>query len=88
MTRRLVRYRPPGQTPFGRPLTDQELERFTAVFRQCHGRKYQLPFVNVARWFPALDGVWTLFYHLDHALLEHAEWLRRYATVRVIKVVK
>jgi hypothetical protein len=29
-----------------------------------------------------------LFYHLDHALLEHAEWLRRYATVRVIKVVK
>jgi SAM-dependent methyltransferase len=88
MTRRLVRYRPPGQTPFGRPLTDQELERFTAEFSQCHGRRYQLPFVNVARWFSVLDGVWTLFYQLDHALLEHAEWLRRYATVRVIKVVK
>jgi len=88
MTRRLVRYRPPSQTQFGRPFTDQELERFAASFSQCHGRKYQLPFVNVARWFSALDGVAPLFYHLDHALLEHAEWLRRFATVRVIKVVK
>src|SRR5215813_3657414 len=73
MTRRLVRYRPPGQTPFGRPLTDQELERFTAAFSQCHGRKYQLPFVNVVRWFSALDGVAPLFYRMDRALLEHAE---------------
>jgi len=88
MMRRLVRYRPPGQTPFGRPLTDPELERFAAGFSQCHGRKYQLPFVNVARWFSALDGVAPLFYRLDHALLERAEWLRGYATVRVIKVVK
>jgi SAM-dependent methyltransferase len=88
MMRRLVRYRPPGQTPFGRPLTDQELERFAAGFSQCHGRKYQLPFVNVTRWFSALDGVAPLFYRLDHALLKRAEWLRGYATVRVIKVVK
>jgi SAM-dependent methyltransferase len=86
--RRLVRYRPPGLTPFGRPLTNQELERFAAGFSQCHSREYQLPFVNVARWFPALDGVAPFFYRLDHALLERVEWLRGYATVRVIKVVK
>ncbi len=88
MARRLVRYRPPSQTPFGRPFTDQELERFTAGFSQCHGRKYQLPFVNVARWFSVFDSVYQIFYRLDHAILERAEWLRKYATVRVIKVVK
>jgi hypothetical protein len=88
MMRRLVRYRPPGMTPFGRPLTDQELGGFAARFSQCHGREYQLPFVNVARWFSALDGIAPLFYRLDRALLERAEWLRGYTTVRVIKVVK
>lgn len=88
MVRRLVRYRPPGMTPFGRPLTDKELGRFAARFSQCHGRGYQLPFINVARWFSALDGIVPLFYRLDRALLERAEWLRGYTTVRVIRVVK
>lgn len=88
MMRRLVRYRPPGMAPFGRPLTDQELGGFAARFSQCYGREYQLPFVNVARWFSALDGIAPLFYRLDRALLERAEWLRGYTTVRVIKVVK
>lgn len=86
--RRLIPYRPPGVSPFERPLTDQELERFAERFSRYHCKAYQLPFVNVARWFPIEGGLAAFFYRLDGALLRRAEWLRWYAAVRVIKVVK
>jgi len=88
LIRRLIPYRRPGVSPYERPLTDQELERFARRFSQCHSRVYQLPYVNVARWFPIQRSLATLFYRFDHALLKHAEWLRWYASVKVIKVVK
>lgn|SRR5262249_21281017 len=86
--RRLIPYYPPGVSTLKRPLTDQELERFVGRFSQCHCRAYQLPYVNVARWFPIRSDIAPLFYRLDHAMLRRAEWLRWYASVRVIKVVK
>lgn len=88
LLRRLIPYRPPCISPTERPLTDQDLERFAARFSQYRSRAYQLPFVNVVRWFPIAGGSTVFFYRLDHALLQRAEWLRWYATVRVIKVVK
>ena len=88
LIRRLIPYYPSGRSPFKRPLTDHELERFARRFSQCQSRAYQLPYVNVARWLRSLHGVTTLFYRFDHALLKYAEWLRWYASVRVIKVVK
>ncbi|MGH9769700.1 MAG: class I SAM-dependent methyltransferase [Blastocatellia bacterium] len=88
LIRRMISYRVPSGSPFLRPLTDQELKRFIRRFSQCHSRAYQLPFVNVARWFPIKGAFAALFYQFDHALLNRAEWLRWYATVRVIKVVK
>ncbi|MGE0131168.1 MAG: class I SAM-dependent methyltransferase [Blastocatellales bacterium] len=88
LVRRLIPYRASKASPSNRPLTDQELERFTGRFNQYHSRAYQLPFVNVARRFSVVDGFAPLFYQLDNALLRRARWLQWYASVRVIKVVK
>ncbi len=86
--RRLIPFRRYGLSPFERPLTDEELERFAGRFSRREIRAYQLPCLNVARWLPVLQNVTFQFYKFDHALLKRVEWLRRYATVRVIKVVK
>ena len=88
LVRSLIPYRPSLISPTERPLTDQALERFAGRFSQCHCKAYQLPFVNVARWFPLAVSFAVLFYQFDHALLQRSEWLRWFASVRVIKVVK
>lgn len=88
LIRSLIPYRAPDVSPFERPLTDRELERFAARFGQYHSAAYQLPFANVAGSLPIVRDFATFFTRVDHALLKRAEWLRWYATVRVIKVVK
>lgn len=86
--RRLIPYRPMKFLSFENPLTDLKLAHFAARFNQFYSHAYQLPFVNVARWFPVPDRVAPLFYQIDRALLQRAEWLQWFASVRVIKVVK
>jgi ubiquinone/menaquinone biosynthesis C-methylase UbiE len=88
LIRKLIPYRAPDVSPFERPLTDLELEQFAARFSRYQSAPYQLPYVNVAEALPVARDFVTFFLRLDHALLQRAEWLRWYATVRVIKVVK
>jgi ubiquinone/menaquinone biosynthesis C-methylase UbiE len=86
--RGLIPYQPMKFLSFERPLTDQKLKRFAGRFSQFYTHAYQLPFVNVARWFPVPDGIAPFFYQADRAILRRAQWLNWYASVRVIKVVK
>lgn len=86
--RRLIPYRPLNYLSFENPLTDQKLAQFAGPFSQFWSHAYQLPFVNVARWFPFPFKVAKHFYGIDRALLQRAEWLNWFASVRVIKVVK
>src|SRR5215475_13231400 len=52
LIRKLIPYRAPDVSPFERPLTDLELERFAARFSRYHSAPYQLPYVNVAGLLP------------------------------------
>jgi len=55
--RKLIPYRAPDVSPFERPLTTPELDRFAGPFRLTNLRRFRLPFVSlvqIARGF--VDG--------------------------------
>src|SRR5262249_30192665 len=49
-----IPYRAPDVSPYERPLTSAELERFAAPFRRGQTRAFSLPFVNLAQALPPL----------------------------------
>lgn len=86
--RRAIPYRPPGVSPYERPLTSRELARFGERFSSRRMRGFSLPFVNLAQAMRPLRRYVHEAYHLDGALLKRLPPLLRYSAIRVIEVVK
>jgi ubiquinone/menaquinone biosynthesis C-methylase UbiE len=86
--RSLVPYRAPDISPYERPLTDQELERFATGFQKCSVRAFALPHVQVGQVLPVVKNHWQTLYEMDKSILRRAPWLARYASIRVISLVK
>lgn len=86
--RQLIPYRAPDISPFERPLTDEELRTFAAGFSRVRMKAFTLPFVKVALLVPRIRRRPDWWYRLDGRLLARAPGLGRYATVRVVEVVK
>jgi SAM-dependent methyltransferase len=86
--RRLVPYRAPDISPYERPLTDAELERFAAGFSRCDARAFGLPHVQVGQVLPVVRNYWRTLYDWDRRLLRAAPWLARYASIRVISLTR
>ena len=86
--RRCIPYRDPEVSPFERPLTTRELERFAAPFASLHMRAFSLPFVNVAQVVPQLRRYIMPAYRLDGAILRQMPALERFSGVRVITLTK
>jgi SAM-dependent methyltransferase len=86
--RRWVPYRQPHVSPFERPLTEQEVAKFTAPFSACSVRAFSLPFVNIMQAVPLLRRCIHAAYRLDGALLKRAPGLKPYTGVRVLHVTK
>jgi SAM-dependent methyltransferase len=86
--RRCVPYKTPDVSEFERPLTEREVEGFTARFQTCSVRAFSLPFVNVTQAVPPLRRYIQFAYRIDGALLKRAPILRPYTRVRVFQVTK
>jgi SAM-dependent methyltransferase len=86
--RRCVPYRAPDVSPFERPLTSAELERFSGRFQRYAMRAFWLPFVNVIHALPPLYGLIHRAHRLDAALLRRIPALERYAGLRVFEIRK
>jgi len=86
--RSLVPYRKPDISPFERPLIDEELRRFASGFSAWSVRAFGLPHVQIGEVAPVLRNHWRTWYAWDRALLHRAPWLARYASVRVMTLIK
>lgn len=86
--RSLVPYRAPDISPYERPLTDAELERFAAGFQKWSVRAFALPHVQVGQVLPVVRNYWQKLYEMDKTMLRAAPWLARYASIRVISLTK
>lgn len=86
--RPLVPYRAPDISPYERPLTDEELDRFASGFSRGSLRAFVLPHVQIGRLLPVVRNHWQALYEWDRRLLRAAPGLARYASVRVISLAK
>jgi ubiquinone/menaquinone biosynthesis C-methylase UbiE len=86
--RSLIPYRAPDISPYERPLTDAELERFAAGFSKSSVRAFALPHVQVGQVLPIVKEYWRKLYEIDRTILRRAPWLARYASIRVISLTK
>jgi ubiquinone/menaquinone biosynthesis C-methylase UbiE len=86
--RSLIPYHAPDISPYERPLTDEELERFATGFTKWSVRPFLLPHVQVGQKLPVVKNYWRLLYATDRKALHVAPWLERYAAIRVISLTK
>lgn len=86
--RSLIPYRAPDISPYERPLTDGELNRFASGFSSWSVRAFALPHVQVGQVVPVAKNYWRTWYAWDRAALRALPWLSRYASIRVISLVK
>jgi ubiquinone/menaquinone biosynthesis C-methylase UbiE len=86
--RRLVPYRAPDISPYERPLTDAEIAQFASGFSRWSVRAFALPHVQIGQVVPFMRMRVAQLYQWDRRLLTTAPWLTRYASVRVMELVK
>ncbi len=86
--RSLIPYRAPDISPYERPLTDAELDRFAQGFSAWSVRAFGLPHVQVGSVLPVVKRYWKPLHAIDRAILARLPWLARYASVRVISLTK
>jgi SAM-dependent methyltransferase len=86
--RSLIPYRAPDISPYERPLTDAELQRFAQGFGSCSIRAFALPHVQVGQVLPVVKNHWRRLYEIDARVLRRMPWLSRYASIRVISLTK
>lgn len=86
--RSLVPYRAPDISPYERPLTDGELQRFAMGFTSWSVRAFALPHVQVGQVVPLVRNYWRTLYEMDRQVLRRIPWLSRYASIRVISLTK
>ena len=88
LLRSLIPYRAPDISPYERPLTDAEVERFARSFSSRSVRAFALPHVQVGSVLPVVKKYGRGLYAVDRALLQRLPWLSRFASVRVICLTK
>lgn len=88
IARSLIPYRAPDISPYERPLTDAELERFARPFQSWSRRAFGLPHVQIGRLLPLVKHYWRTLYAWDRRVLDRLPWLTRYASIRVIALTK
>lgn len=86
--RGMIPYKQNDISPYERPLTDAEIERFARPFGGYRARAFSLPFINLAGVVPAMGRHIEALYKADGALLGAAPSLAPFAGIRVFEVVK
>lgn len=87
--RGLIPYRAPDVSPYERPLTDEELAKYAEGFSSCTSRNFRLPTTSLASVLPFVGRRYVKsLYRMDAAILRNVGFLNKYATVRVMELVK
>lgn len=86
--RNLIPYQQPDVSPFERPLTDAELKEFAARFTNYKSRAFSLPFVNLVEILGMSENAFHKATKIDGKILQKAEFLNYYASVRVVEMTK
>jgi SAM-dependent methyltransferase len=86
--RKLIPYRAPDVSPFERPLTTAELQRFAARFRLTNRRSFRLPFVSLVQVAPRLRRWIDAACRLDGRLLARFPSLARWSAVTVFEITR
>lgn len=86
--RNLIPYEQPDISPFERPLTDAELIEFAVRFTNYKSRAFSLPFVNLIEVLGLSESIQHKATKIDGKILQKAEFLNYYASVRVIEMTK
>ncbi len=86
--RNLIPYQSPDVSPFERPLTDTELEKFAERFSNYRSRAFSIPFVNLINVLGLPESVLHSAIRLDGKVLKSAPFLKNLASVRVIEMTK
>jgi ubiquinone/menaquinone biosynthesis C-methylase UbiE len=88
LVRNLIPYESPDVSPFERPLTDTELEKFAAAFSKYEARAFSIPFVNLVSVLGLPENLLHAAIRLDGKILRAAPFLKNYASVRVVEMTK
>jgi len=86
--RNLIPYQSPDVSPFERPLTEPELEKFAESFSAYRSRAFSIPFVNLIEVLGLSENLLHRAIRLDGKILKSAPFLKNYASVRVIEMTK
>lgn len=86
--RNLIPYQQPDISPFERPLTDKELEKFSGKFSGYRTRAFALPYIGLAEITPFYEKIVHQLYSLDGKILRQIPALNYYATIRVVEMIK
>jgi SAM-dependent methyltransferase len=86
--RSAIPYKAPDVSPFERPLTSAELDRFASPFSARRVRAFSLPFVNLTQAVPPLRRYIHAAYRVDGAILRRMPALTPFTGIRVLEVVK
>jgi SAM-dependent methyltransferase len=86
--RNLIPYQSPDVSPFERPLTDAELEKFAERFSNYRSRAFSIPFVNLVNVLGLPESILHSAIRLDGKVLKNAPFLKNLASVRVIEMTK
>ena len=86
--RGLIPYRAPDISPYERPLTDREVAEFARGFSRWSVRAFALPHVQAGQVLPVVRNHVARLYEWDRRVLTAAPWLARYASIRVMELVK
>lgn len=86
--RAMVPYRSEEVSDYERPLTDDELARFSSPFSSRTTRAFSLPFINLANVLPPLQRHVMALYKVDGVLLRGTRAFDAFAGIRVIALRK
>jgi SAM-dependent methyltransferase len=86
--RNLIPYKAPDVSPFERPLTDAELEKFAPPGAAYRSRAFSIPFVNLLKIFKPREKTLHAAIRLDGKILKAAPFLKNYASIRVFEIAK
>lgn len=86
--RNLIPYQQPDVSPFERPLTDAELEKFAERFSAYQSRAFSIPFVNLVEVLRLPESVLHSAIRIDGKILKAAPFLKNYTSVRVMEMTK
>lgn len=86
--RNLIPYTSPDVSPYERPLTEAELQDFSAQFTGFKSRAFSLPFVNLVEILGISEKLLHFAIRIDGKILKALPFLKHFAAIRVFEIHK